>query len=259
MDEERPRTSIQPPSRAPWIALGVAVVVAVGGALYWLRREAPPPVQPPAPAPVAEAPAQPTGPAAPAGDARSQLDAVSSDPAVRRLLADDDLARRWATATDNVAEGIVPRKLLAAFAPSGAFGVVRRGGQVFVDAASYRRYDGVGDVVGAVNVDALAAAYRILHPALETAYRALGYPEGSIDRATARALARIEGAPVREGHVEVVPGVGTTWAYADPQLEQLPDVERQMLRMGPRNERIVQEKARALSRALALPAPAPAR
>ncbi len=256
MDQDRPRTSIQPPSRAPIVALGVLLVLAVGGMVWWMRRQAPPPAAPSAPAPTAEAPAQPAAPALPAGDARAQLDAVSANPAVRQLLAGDDLARRWATATDNVAEGIVPRKLLSAFGPQGGFTVVQRGGQALVDPASYRRYDGVGDVVAAVNVDALAAAYRLLHPALEAAYKALGYPEGSIDAATSRALARIEGTPVREGHVEVVPGVGTTWAYADPQLERLTDVERQLLRMGPRNERLVQEKARALSRALALPAPA---
>jgi hypothetical protein len=255
LDEERPRTSIRPPSRAPWVVLAVALAAAAGGLVWWLRRDTAPP-----PAPGAAATATPASPAAPASGPevpaermRALLDAVSADPGVRRLLGEPDLARRWALATDNVAEGIVPRRLLSAFAPQGPFAVVRRGGATYVDPASYRRFDAVGDAVASVDARALAAAWRALRPALDVAYRALGYPEGGIDRATARALARLETAPLRDGDVELVPGAGATWAYADPRLEQLPDVERQLLRMGPRNTRIVQEKAREVSRALELP------
>ena len=103
-----------------------------------------------------------------------------------------------------------------------------------------------------MNVDALVIAYAALRPALETAYRALGYPDGSIDKAAARALHRIELAPVRDGEVAVVEGTGATWAYADPALERLGDVERQILRMGPRNGRILQAKAREISQALGM-------
>ena len=39
------------------------------------------------------------------------------------------------------------------------------------------------DVVASVNVDALVIVYAALRPALEAAYRALGYPDGSIDKA----------------------------------------------------------------------------
>ncbi len=255
LDEERPRTSIRPPSRTPWVVLAVALAAAVGGVLWWLRGQATPP-----PAPGAAAPAAPTGPTTPATGPevpadrlRALLDAVSTDPAVRRLLGEPEVARRLALATDNVAEGIVPRKLLSAFAPQGPFAVVRRAGATYVDPASYRRFDAVGDVVASVDARALAAAWRALRPALDVAYRALGYPEGGIDRATARALSRLETAPLRDGDVELVPGVGATWAYADSRLEQLPDLERQLLRMGPRNTRIVQEKAREVSRALDLP------
>jgi hypothetical protein len=131
--------------------------------------------------------------------------------------------------------------------------VQRRGDAVVVDPASYQRYDRIGDLAASLDAGALAAAYGALRPALDAAYRGLGYPEGSIDRATARALARIEAAPVRGGDVDLVPGVGASWAYADPRLEQLPDVERQLLRMGPRNAGIVKEKAREIARALALP------
>jgi hypothetical protein len=255
MDEERPRTSIRPPGRTPWIVLAVAVATGLAIAFLWLSRQAPRPPTPAAqPAPVAsEAPAPSAVTPVPGDRLRALLDAVSPDPAIRRLLAGEELARRWAVATDNVAEGVVPRRLLAPLGPSGSFSVQRRGDTVVVDPASYPRYDRIGDLAASLDAAAIAAAYRALRPALDAAYRGLGYPEGSIDRATARALARIEAAPVRGGDVDLVPGVGASWAYADPRLEQLPDVERQLLRMGPRNAGIVKEKAREIARALALP------
>jgi hypothetical protein len=69
----------------------------------------------------------------------------------------------------------------------------------------------------------------------------------------ARALRRIEGAPVPKGDVYVEPAEGT-FEFVDPGLESLDDVQKHLLRMGPRNELIVQTKARALREALGLPA-----
>jgi hypothetical protein len=40
------------------------------------------------------------------------------------------------------------------------------------------------------------------------------------------------------------------YAYADPALEALGPVEKHLLRMGPRNARLVQGKAKALREAL---------
>ena len=97
--------------------------------------------------------------------------------------------------------------------------------------------------------------YRNLKPAVEFAYRALGYPDGSLDAATARALRRIEDAPVVDGEVELVPDRGL-YLFADPKLEALTQVEKHLLRMGPRNTRLVQAKARQIREALAFPAEA---
>jgi hypothetical protein len=257
MESERPRTSIKPPSAVPLVLVVLSIVAAAGGGLYWFLRKAPPPPSQGAPVGAVDgAPAAATGPAVDAGRQRSLLEAVSPDPTLRRLLGEAELARRWAVAVENLANDVVPRKQLEPFAPAGSFAVVRRGGTAFIDPQSYKRHDLFGDAVASVNVDALVIAYAALRPGLEAAYRALGYPDGSIDRAAARALHRIELAPVRDGELAVVEGPGTTWAYADPALERLGDVDKQMMRLGPRNERILQEKAREISRALGLGTPA---
>jgi hypothetical protein len=40
------------------------------------------------------------------------------------------------------------------------------------------------------------------------------------------------------------------WAYADPELEALPDLQKQLLRMGPENLEKLQNLAREISYAL---------
>ena len=67
-----------------------------------------------------------------------------------------------------------------------------------------------------------------------------------------RALGRIENAPVVVVDIRVEPQDGF-WVFADARLERLLDVEKHLIRMGPRNTRIVQEKARELREALQLP------
>ena len=56
--------------------------------------------------------------------------------------------------------------------------------------------------------------------------------------------------------LELVPhAVG--FRYADPKLEELTAAQKQFLRMGPRNVRIIQQKLRELQPALSAPAAAP--
>jgi hypothetical protein len=233
----------------------VALLVAAAAAVLWyLQRPAAGPAAAPAPAPSAEgAPAAaPTGPA-PAVDAarvRSLLEPVSPDARFRRWL-EGDLVRRWVVVTDNLAEGVSPRGQLGFLAPGRPFSVVRRGKQVVIAPDSYRRYDEFADVVASVDAQALAGVYRELHAVLEPAYRALGYPEASLDRVTAKALQRIERAPVRDGEV-AVEGEGGLYLYVDARLENLGSVEKHLLRMGPRNTRLLQAKAREILLALGL-------
>ncbi len=48
---------------------------------------------------------------------------------------------------------------------------------------------------------------------------------------------------------------GGRFVFVDPRLEALGDLEKQLLRMGPRNARLVQEKARDIREALGFQAP----
>jgi hypothetical protein len=255
-DPEAERRSL---SRGEWAAVVLAVVVVAAALWVWLRKPGqpqPPPVQPAAEVTGPQAPSAQEAPPAevPDAQARPQLEAVSSDPAFRRwLAAADDMVRRWAIVTDNLAEGVSPRKALEPAGPKAPFRVVQRGGKTYLSPESYARYDEFAGAVGSVDARAFARVYKALKPAVEFAYRALGYPDGSLDAATARALRRIEGAPVAEGEIALTPERGL-YLFADDKLEGLGQVEKHLLRMGPKNTRTIQAKAREIREALAFPA-----
>jgi Protein of unknown function (DUF3014) len=248
-----------------WLMVLVALaVVGGGGAWWWFHREpGPPPPAPMAtPAPVEPTPAvaEPARPVT-ADRLRELLEAISVSTVFRGWLAQGDLIERWAVVTDNLSEGVSPRARLRFLAPKDGFTTARRGDRRVISAAAYARYDLIADAVGSVDVAAAVRAYRELHGPLEAAYRALGYPEGSLDRVTAAALKRVAAAPARDGDVFVEAGgtgAGTIYLYSAPELERLGPVEKQLLRMGPRNTRIIQAKARQLERALGF-APADAK
>jgi hypothetical protein len=251
---EEPRTSLRRASPLPWILLAIALLA--GGGYLWYRLSAP--AAPPAPVAPVAAPAPPAPEPAPqaaaAGEAKLSdlLPGVSTDPLVRQGLALDDLIRRTAVVIANLAEGVSPRRELAFLAPKGDFATATRGGRRVIAPASYARYDAFGAGVSSVQVPALAAAWRVGRPALQAAYRTLGYPAAALDRALGRALRRIANAPVRDGDVPVV-DEGGVFVFSDSKLEALPAVEKHLLRMGPRNTRVIQAKARALLEALELP------
>jgi Protein of unknown function (DUF3014) len=258
---EAPKSALRRPSRGPWFLLAAVLIGGAIVAFLSLRRlggpRRPPEATPAAAAPDASAApeAKPAGPAPSAEPAQVQslLEAVSPNTLFRRGLAAGDVVRRWAAVTADLAEGESPREQLELLAPGRPFAAVSRGDRRFIAPASYQRYDGFAAAVASIDAQAAARVYRELHRVLEGAYQALGYPGASLDGATARALRRIEAAPVRDADVEVVED-GGLFLFADPRLEELGEVEKHLLRMGPRNTRLVQEKARELLRILDLPA-----
>lgn len=259
------RTVFRSKRAGVWAAAGVTAVAAaaIAGTWWWRgARDAAPPVPPPVEASSA-APADagvPPSVAPPATIDPADLDALaraaSADPLYRRVVGRGDLLRRAAVVLENLAQGDSPRLALELLAPRGRFEVALVRGRTVIAEASYARYDALAAAVASIDARTAAAFYRRAHAPLEAAYRALGYPGASLDEVAGRALRAVAEAPAVEGPVEVVRD-GGVWRFADSRLEDLGELEKQLLRLGPRNAAAVQAKAREVLRALDLPAEGP--
>lgn len=231
------------------IALVVAAVALVAVYFVSRNRAAEPPPPPQAAAPEPAKPADAPLPSSAESDTRirTALAPVSNRPQFAEWLKQTELLDRWVVVADNLAEDVSPRKQLPFLAPARPFTV--KGNKI--DPRSHGRYDGIADAIASVDATRFAAAARELKPLLDAAVHRLGYPGKSFDDLAQRALQRLVDAPVVEGAIAVQPK-GALYRFADPKLEALGAIEKHLLRMGPRNTKLIQAKAMEVASSLQL-------
>ncbi len=240
------------------IIAGVLVVLAAGGA-YWFMRSADAPSNA-APKAVAATEAPIDKAAAPVNlppldqmDAflRPLLQALSARPELVRWLATDDLVGQLAFAIDEAASGATPARNFKVVAPVTPFATAGRGTLRTIDPKSYSRYDSLVLTVTSIDVSRLAQIYKTIKPRLNEAYQKNGHPNGNVDRAVQQALDVLLATPVVKDPIGLVEGDGARWAYADPKLESLEPSQKQLLRMGSTHVDSLRVWLRALQNAIA--------
>ncbi|MYG14471.1 MAG: DUF3014 domain-containing protein [Gammaproteobacteria bacterium] len=261
---------------AAGLLFGVALLAAVLLALSLLPPSQPPvpdrELEPLQPLPAPEEPLQPPVPVPDVGEVAPVLEAASavdepvaepseveaveppalppldeSDAFVRQQtspaclplawLAADNLVRRAAVLVENASRGELPPKRGGLLPPLDAFPVRQEGERFFMNESGYPRFDPYLDQLEAIDPERLAGCIRLLEPLLDQALNELGHsdgPQAGIVAVFDRILA-VPG-PIEGADVELVqPKV--LFRYADPRLESLSGLQKQMLRMGPENTR----------------------
>jgi hypothetical protein len=243
----------------PWIAVALLIAV-IGAGIYFFfgRRPAADHGTPTAAASPSEAPRQPLGGPAesitvpPLDESdpvvRTLVRALSEHPTVTAWLATKGLIRNFAVVVANIADGASPARHLATVRPSGSFRVTHRPDVVVIDPDSYARYEPVADAVRSIDAAGAARLYATLKPRIEEAGQELGLPD-SFDVTLERAIVSLLRTPIIEGPIRVQPqGIG--YAYVDDRLEALNGAQKHLLRMGPRNVGIIEQKLREFALAL---------
>lgn len=184
---------------------------------------------------------------------RKMVAALSSHPLIARWLATNGLIRTFVVVVENISTGATPAKHLRVLRPAGPFRVLKASGEQRLDPRNYERYTGLADASAAIDPPGAARLYATLKPRIEEAYAELGRQE-PFDRALERAIVVLLQTPVVDGPVRLEPTGATEYRYADPRLERLNAAQKQLLRMGPRNVRLIQDSLRGIARALGIPA-----
>ena len=220
-----------------------------------------PPVEP-APAPIeAEVPAapiaapvatevQPKIPPAPVvseetGDryARESIEAVNGGKALAQFVAGDYVVERAVAIIDALRRGEVPYKLLPVGKPSTTFPISDDGLRVTLDAAGFSRYDGFAQWVGGLDTTALVSLLNDYEMIATQALTRMGVSDFDIRSAVLAATTQILSTPQVAVDAELMRREAN-WVYMDPELEALSSLQKQVLRMGPENADIIQQKAR---------------
>ena len=177
---------------------------------------------------------------------RQLLSALTSHPTVTAWLTTNHLIQNFALVTQTIAERRSPSKQLRVIKPTGEFRAATDGTSEYIDPASYQRYDRYADAVAAIDAREAARLYATLKPRITEAYRQLGDPDGEFDPILTRAIVELLRTPVIDGRV-VLSHTSVNYTFDDPALESLSGAQRQFLRMGPRNVRLIQQKLREIA------------
>jgi hypothetical protein len=138
-------------------------------------------------------------------------------------------------------------KCLTSYCRSGnrqrPFPISDNGLRVTLDAAGFSRYDGFSQWVGGLDTTALVSLLNDYEMIATQALTRMGVSDFDIRSAVLAATTQILSTPQVAVDAELMRREAN-WVYMDPELEALSSLQKQVLRMGPENADIVQQKAR---------------
>src|SRR5262245_33913817 len=267
-NDSTPDDFIDPSARTKWMIVGMLFLIAAATIAYVVFRrmgpvapvtsvvQAPPAAKTPARrsegGPLVEAD-KIALPPLPEMDAivRELVVKLSSHPAVLAWLSTTGLIDNFAVATLNLSEGKSPVQHWSGLKPKERFAVTKTPRGMRLDSRSYRRYDQFAAAIGGLDPAGTARLYLTLKPRITESYRNLGFPEGDFDRVLERAMATLLTTPPIPADVALNEKV-LSYGFVDPDIEALPPAQKQLLRMGPDNMRIVSTKLREIAVQLGL-------
>lgn len=169
------------------------------------------------------------------------------------LFVTEDMIRRFVVNVDNIAQGTLPKgqplfqPITVKFATLAA-----QDGAVQLDPANFERYEPYLQLLESVSVTEVKRLFEYYYPLMQEAYAELGYTDAQFRVRLQDAIKVLLATP------EVAPPMtlarpNVYYTYADPELEALPLAQRQMIRLGPDNQKRLKRVLEAHQLVLAQP------
>ncbi len=178
------------------------------------------------------------------------LRALNNGAALIRVLADEQLVRSIVVLVDNIGRGSYPQTGLPYKGMQQEMPVSNIDENLFVmDASAHARFDQIIDTFVAVDADQAVMLYRTLQPLFQQAYAEIGYRNVDFTDTLRSAINIVLRAPNVEGPYQLVkPSV--MYLYADANIENMAQVQKQLIRIGPENTQKLKAKLRLFSERL---------
>ncbi len=160
-------------------------------------------------------------------------------------LIDEEMIRKLVVTIDNMADGKIPRKHGLLLPINSKFRASEKAGQVWLDGYNHGRYRPYVELLSAISSQQWLALYRRYYPLMQQAYAELGYPNKAFHERVLQALDHLLQSPLISRAL-VLEQPSVMYRFADPELEQLSAVHKQMLRLGPVNARQIMDRLTVL-------------
>ena len=166
-------------------------------------------------------------------------------------LSMENIIKTWMIATNDFSQNLRPYKHFRQFKLSQPFQVATDDSGMYITEQSYQRYNGLASAVRAVNVGSSLKLYEKYRPLLQQVFATFDYPEQyHLEDVINKAASSILQAPILEGKIRVIKPT-VYYKFSEQKIEMLSPVQKQMIRMGPENTRIIQTKLRQFIEGLA--------
>ena len=274
-DRSRPRHSGKKvPSLVPIV--GVLVLLGAGGYWWFSKPEqaTPPPItdidetpvatpEPqPEPAPEVDIPAPPPmaveqKPALPSLDnsddwAKKELGTLSDQPLFNEWIGRDQLIRRLVSFLDGLSRGAILNKILPINGADGKFIVDQQDDVIRLSPRNYERYNNAVAVVTNMDMAEVADRFHLMRPLLEKAITELGYPATQLDDKLIQSIDLLLKTQIPDNPPLLVAD-SVNYKFANPNLEKMTDLQKQLVRMGPAHSAAIKQKLRELRDQLLAP------
>lgn len=171
---------------------------------------------------------------------------IALSPDLRAWLNSNLLIRKFVVIANDFSQGIRIFKHISFLRLDEPFSVEQGENGLQIAPKSYRRYDSLAQAINAIDARALMMVYQRFRPLMVQVFNEFGYPKDiTLESIVNKAASEIIASPVIDGQIFVV-RPSLFYKFADPKLEALNPVQKQMLRMGSENARIIQNKCREI-------------
>ena len=172
----------------------------------------------------------------------SQISAFANGAQIVRLLASDQLVRKFVVFVENISRGEFPQTGLPYKAIQTDMPVNNLDDNLFVmDASAHARFDQVINAFMAVETETALTLYRLLSPLFQQAFAEIGFRDENFDDTLRKAINIVVNSEQVPGPYQLVkPSV--MYLYADSSIENLQEVQKQLIRIGPENSAKLKSK-----------------
>ncbi|MDD5461673.1 MAG: DUF3014 domain-containing protein [Methylococcales bacterium] len=181
-----------------------------------------------------------------ASDGLFRQNMVQVSPMLGQWLSTDQLIKKYVVIANDFSQGLRLEKHMRFLKPDLPFVADQDDAGLFIATKSYQRYNKLAAAINSMDAQATLAVYRKFRPLLLQVFAGFSYPEQyQLEDIFTKAAAEILAAPIIYERIALIKPT-VNYKFADPKLEALSPISKQMIRLGPENTRIIQDKVRIL-------------